>query len=112
MGARSGVPDLLIICAGKALLIEIKTEKGRLSEAQMACHAEIMAAGGRVAVIRSLDDLREVLAFWEIPVRETKPSTERIRRGFQAEFRPFEREGIAMKDWPESDQVGRRRRKT
>ncbi len=104
MGARSGVPDLLLVAQGRALFVELKAPKGRLSEAQMGCHAEIMAAGGQVAVCRSLDDLREALSTWGIPIREMRPSTERIVRGFNDA-----RESPTM--WPESDQLGRRRRK-
>lgn len=56
MGMLPGFPDLLLFWRGHALLIEVKTPSGRLSEAQKALHARLEAQGWPVHVCRSVDD--------------------------------------------------------
>lgn len=56
MGAKAGVPDLMIVKEGRAMWLELKTESGRLSPAQAALHAELRAAGCEVWVAYGLDD--------------------------------------------------------
>jgi hypothetical protein len=101
MGVKAGLPDILIVHDGIAHWIELKAEKGVLSDAQIVTHAALRAAKCPVAVVRSLDELRLLLAgpWWPIPLRESKPATERIKRGI-----------VQPRDWPESDQLRRKRR--
>lgn len=62
MGMKAGVPDICIIYRGRAFFIELKTLKGRLSEAQKAMHIRLTVAGAIVAgECRSLDDLQAFL---------------------------------------------------
>lgn len=111
-GYRAGTPDLLIVYDGRAYFLELKSAKGVLSEIQRETHAVLKRAGCCVAVCRSLDDVRALFGpagpWWPIPIRETKPSAERIRRGF------MQPHALASDDpiWPESADLGRRRRKT
>ena len=59
LGAKKGFPDILIIWKGRAIFIELKTKKGRVSDAQKACHAQLILAGGLVTVCRSLKEVEE-----------------------------------------------------
>ena len=43
------------------IFLEIKTPKGRVSPAQTAVHAELQAAGCAVEIVRSVEDVTEVL---------------------------------------------------
>jgi VRR-NUC domain len=76
LGLKAGVPDLFpIIYRGRAHGIELKTENGRVSEAQLSTHHKLIAAGVQVVVARSLDDVRAALSGWGIPTQEHKPAS-------------------------------------
>lgn len=111
-GLKSGVPDILIVHEGRLHGLELKSAKGVLSDAQKRTHEALRAAGCLVAVIRSLDELRALLTgpWWPLGacLRETKPSTERVRRGF-TDMTPHAL--ILEHDFPASEELGRRRRK-
>ncbi len=79
MGVRPGVEDLQFIWsndrAGSPLYayfyaIEVKPEGRYQSAVQKDRQRAVLAAGGRYAVCRSTDDVRETLAQWCIPTRE------------------------------------------
>ena len=57
----SGIPDLHIINNGRHYWLELKTEKGKVSDLQKITLAKINAAGGDARVVRSLDDVIKVL---------------------------------------------------
>ena len=59
LGAKKRFPDILIIWKGRAIFIELKTKKGRVSDAQKECHAQLILAGGLVTVCRSLKEVEE-----------------------------------------------------
>jgi hypothetical protein len=61
-----GLPDLLIIVLGHAIMAEIKTEAGRLKPIQKAEHDKIRRAGGTVVVSRGVE---EIIAFIEEVVK-------------------------------------------
>ena len=65
LGMRVGWPDLTWLSEGRLHAFEVKTPLGRLSPAQEACGAAIEAAGGRWAVVRSVDEAEAVLRAWE-----------------------------------------------
>jgi hypothetical protein len=69
MGQQAGTPDLVFCWRGHFLSIELKAPDGRLSPAQEYAHVCIRAAGGTVAVCRSLDDVVAVFTIAEIPMR-------------------------------------------
>ena len=106
LGTKSGFPDILLLWQGRAFLGEVKSATGSLTEAQRGAHSAITAAGCPVAVWRSVDDCRASLALWNVPTRETRISTERIRRGFEHHGRADE----LFDQFPESDDLGRKRR--
>jgi hypothetical protein len=68
-GVRAGVPDLIFISKGRAFGLELKSEKGELSNAQRAAHVALRDAGMRVEVARSLGEALEHLKDMGIPLR-------------------------------------------
>ena len=56
MGVHSGFADLVILCEGRMLFLELKSLKGKLSPAQEAFRDAILAQGFGWALVRSLDD--------------------------------------------------------
>jgi hypothetical protein len=66
LGVRRGAPDLAFVVDGRAFFIELKSERGRLSEAQRECHEQIRQAGGIVGVAGSIDEAVETLRTWGV----------------------------------------------
>jgi hypothetical protein len=66
LGVRAGTPDLLLLKSGKLYCIELKSDRGRLSAAQIACHEELRAAGATVETVSNIDEALELLALWGI----------------------------------------------
>lgn len=62
-GVKPGFPDLIcLIPGGKTVLIEMKAPKrGRLSPAQVECHAALRSLGHVVGVARSIDEAQLIL---------------------------------------------------
>jgi hypothetical protein len=55
-GLSAGAPDLLIYRHGKHALIEVKSDTGRLSPAQVEMHTRLAKQGWTVHVVRSQDE--------------------------------------------------------
>lgn len=71
MGARAGVPDLIILHRGKFFGLEVKAEKGRLSDRQASAADLIVAAGGYFSVVRSVEEVERCLRAWGVILRAT-----------------------------------------
>ncbi len=79
LGLLPGAADLMMLYRSKFYAIELKNAadpvrgivKSYQFTEQKDFEAAIVAAGGFYAVCRSTDDVREVLAHWGIPTRET-----------------------------------------
>jgi hypothetical protein len=84
LGTTAGVPDLEILHMGRALFVELKTERGSLSESQKFTIPRIEQAGCPVGVCRSVDEVKAFLAEQHVPVRAESRTTEAIRRGLSA----------------------------
>ena len=56
-GVIAGVPDLVFVWQGKTHYIEVKTEKGRLSEQQKALHQKWAEQGVDVRVCRTSEEI-------------------------------------------------------
>ena len=56
-GVISGVPDLVFVWNGKTHYIEVKCEKGKLSENQKALHQKWMEQGVSVNIMRSSEEI-------------------------------------------------------
>ena len=62
MGVHPGFADLVILCGGRVLFLELKSLKGRLSPAQEAFRDAVLAQGFGWALVRTLDDALRALA--------------------------------------------------
>jgi hypothetical protein len=61
-GVIAGVPDLVFVWNGKTHYIEVKTEKGRLSEQQKALHQKWAEQGVIVNVVRSSEEIISIVS--------------------------------------------------
>ena len=70
---RAGLPDLLVIANGRAILLEIKSATGEATKLQIHTMGEISSAGGITAVVRSAEEAEEIvgLALGEAAWQET-----------------------------------------
>lgn len=66
-GVKSGVPDLFILYNGTSLWIELKAKKGTISDSQDLFHQNIKIAKNNIEVIRSIDELLNILLLYKIP---------------------------------------------
>ena len=70
-GVLAGVPDVVILASGgQAYLVEVKADKGSLSEAQKEFKLWMVNEAVPHAVVRSIDDVRAALAHWGVETRE------------------------------------------
>lgn len=53
----NGIPDRLILCNGKAFLVELKAPSGRLSEVQKARHKQLNEIGFEVATLWNFEQV-------------------------------------------------------
>lgn len=72
VGLVPGIPDMMLIHAGRAHFIEIKTPTGALSPAQVAMRDRLAAAHARVATARSVPEVERLLDAWSIPRRAVR----------------------------------------
>ena len=66
-GIIAGIPDLFILYKGLAHHPEIKTDVGVMSDAQQSVCSAVLAAGGKVAVVCSVEQLLAAVDAWGIP---------------------------------------------
>jgi hypothetical protein len=66
-GIIAGIPDIFVLAGGRAHLVEIKPEVGELSPAQQSVCAAVLAAGGRVSVVRDAFETLACLDESQIP---------------------------------------------
>jgi len=69
LGVKEGTPDMLVIHAGRAVWIEVKSYTGAASKGQVKCHADLKRAHSPVYVVRSLDEAIAVLRQAGVPLR-------------------------------------------
>jgi len=62
MGVHAGFADLMVLCDGRVLLLELKSLKGKLSATQEAFRDAVLAQGLGWALVRTLDDALGALA--------------------------------------------------
>jgi hypothetical protein len=74
MGVHTGFADLIVLCGGRVLFLELKSLKGRLSPAQEAFRDTVLAQGFGWALVRSLDDALSALADHGFTTRIASPS--------------------------------------
>ncbi len=61
LGVRAGVSDLILLHDGRAFALELKTERGRPTAAQMNFISEFRAAGGEASIATGLDQALHTL---------------------------------------------------
>lgn len=67
MGAKAGVPDLLVVSHGRLFGLELKNgTRGKLSPAQVATHAEMRRAGAVIGTAGTIDEAIGMLQSWGI----------------------------------------------
>ncbi len=85
MGVHSGFADLVILCDGRVLFLELKSLKGRLSPAQEAFRDAVLAQGFGWALVRSLDDALGALADHGIITRVVQVGEQDTQRNASAQ---------------------------
>jgi len=60
-GLLPGAPDLLAIKQGRVVFLEVKTEKGKVSEKQAEVHDLLRRQKAEVRVVRGVDDISDLL---------------------------------------------------
>ena len=73
MGVHPCFADLVILCDGRVLFLELKSLKGRLSPAQEAFRDAMKAQGFGWALVQSLDDALGALADHGLTTRVAAP---------------------------------------
>ena len=63
-GTKAGVPDILLLAQGRLFGLELKSERGRLSTDQIACHQQMRDAGAIVGVAAGVDEAINLLSEW------------------------------------------------
>ena len=64
LGVRPGVADLILLHDGRAFALELKTDGGRPTAAQMQFISEFRAAGGEASIANGLDQALHALEAW------------------------------------------------
>ena len=76
-GQVTGFPDLLVLpyatATAPVMFFEVKAPKGSASPAQREVHARIRRLGHKVAIVRSIDDVRDHLILWGVGFAEKIP---------------------------------------
>lgn len=57
----AGIPDIICCYRGAFIAFEVKTQKGRATELQKATIARINAAGGTAVIVRSVDEVKNII---------------------------------------------------
>lgn len=68
-GYIAGVPDRCIIWRGGVYFLECKIVGGVLTESQKIMFPKFEAAGARIAIVRSVDEVNSALIGWGFPLR-------------------------------------------
>ena len=68
-GLRVGAPDLFVLHAGTFIGLEVKTDTGVIQASQKAAQADILLAGGKYHIVRSIDYVASVLAAEGVTLR-------------------------------------------
>lgn len=57
----TGCPDILFYLNGDLIGFEVKTKEGKVSPEQFRFHKRIVDAGGKVYIVRSVDDVQKAM---------------------------------------------------
>ena len=62
MYGTAGIPDIIACIGGRFYAFEVKTPVGRTTKLQDATIRKILACGGTVSVVRTVDEVRAVVS--------------------------------------------------
>lgn len=62
MYGTAGIPDIIACIGGKFYAFEVKTPEGKTTKLQDATIRKILACGGTVLVVRTVDEVRAVVS--------------------------------------------------
>ena len=71
--SRAGIPDLTVCVNGMFLALEVKTPSGKPSPSQLLELRKISQSGGRSEIVRSLDEVRKIVAEMQNAQQRTHP---------------------------------------
>ena len=66
MGMLSGIPDICILANNTCYFLEVKNETGKPSKQQLIIHKALTDKGYKVAIVRSVEDVKTILTVWSI----------------------------------------------
>jgi hypothetical protein len=58
--SRRGVPDIILVKDGTYIGIECKTERGKISDDQTLFAQDLVDAGGKYFIVRSIEDVEKL----------------------------------------------------
>ena len=61
MYGTQGLPDIIACVKGKFIAFEVKTATGKTTALQFATIGQILKAGGTAAVVRSAEDVKQII---------------------------------------------------
>ena len=75
LGMRPGVSDLILVHDGQPFALELKVDKGRVSESQEQFLSDFENAGGKSSIAYGLDEAIAALERWKLLKGTTSAST-------------------------------------
>jgi hypothetical protein len=66
IGTVAGVPDIICIFQGRVYALELKAERGRVTDVQRVVHERLREAGAHVAVAHGIDQALAQLEAWNL----------------------------------------------
>ena len=66
MGMLSGIPDICVLANGTCYFLEVKNGTGKPSKQQLIIHKALTDKGYKVAIVRSVDDVKTILTVWSV----------------------------------------------
>jgi len=64
--SEQGLPDIIVVHKGMFVGFEVKTDTGRVSKEQKSMHERLRKQGGKVFVVRSIDDVKKAFESLEV----------------------------------------------
>jgi len=66
MGMLSGIPDICVLANNTCYFLEVKNETGKPSKQQLIIHKALTDKGYKVAIVRSVEDVKTILTVWSV----------------------------------------------
>lgn len=66
MGLLPGIPDICILANNTCYFLEVKNETGKPSKQQLIIHKALTDKGYKVAIVRSVEDVKTILTVWSV----------------------------------------------